>query len=145
VFLSVGPAPADDEPSPAQRADAARRHGLDPASPLESRVKETPAAVLKMFEEDGGAAPTAHALTRAERRRLSAAFAALPPLHRRVLGQRLRSISFLDGMPNTALTSTVNPDEPCRLFDITIRAAILQEDVSQWMTWKERTCYETTG
>ena len=50
------------------------------------------------------AAPTAHALTAVERHKLSAAFAALPPLHRRVLGERLRSVSFLDGMPNTALT-----------------------------------------
>jgi hypothetical protein len=98
-----------------------------------------------MFEEAGGAAPTAHALTAAERRKLSAAFAALPPLHRRVLGERLRSVSFLDGMPNTALTSTVNPDEPYRLFDITIRAGVLREDVSEWLTWKERTCFEVAG
>jgi hypothetical protein len=143
VFVPVWPAPADDDPG--QRADAVRRHGLDPASPLESRVKGTPAAVLKMFEEGGGAAPTAHALTEEERRKLAAAFAALPPLHRQVLGERLRGVSFLDGMPNTALTSTVNPDEPYRLFHITIRAAILREDVSEWMAWKERTCYEAAG
>jgi hypothetical protein len=145
VFVSVWPAPADDDPSPAQRADAVRRHGLDPASPLESRIKDTPVAVLKMFEGAGGAAPTAHALTGEERRKLSTAFAALPPLHRRVLGERLRIISFLDGMPNTALTSTVNPDQPYRLFDITVRAGILREDVSEWLTWKERTCYEAAG
>jgi hypothetical protein len=147
VFVSGWPAPAmtDDAPPPAQRADALRRHGLDPTTPLESRVKETPATVLKMFEEAGGAAPTAHALTEAERRKLSAAFAALPPLHRRVLSERLRSVSFLDGMPNTALTSTVNPDEPYRLYHVTIRAAILREDVSEWLTWKERTCFEAAG
>ncbi len=139
------PAMTDDAPSPAQRADALRRHGLDPTSPLESRVKETPATVLKMFKELGGAQPTAHALTGEERRRLAAAFAALPPLHRRILGGRLRSVSFLDAMPNTALTSPVNPDEPYRLFDITIRAPILHQDVSQWLTEKERTCFEAAG
>ena len=133
----------DDDPP--QRADALRRHGLDPTTSLESRVKETPPSVLKMFEGLGGAAPTAHALTDAERRKLSAAFAALPPLHRRVLGDRLRSVSFLDGMPNTALTSTVNPDEPYPLFDITIRAAILGQDVSEWLTEKERTCFDAAG
>jgi hypothetical protein len=137
------PAMTDDSPPPApQQADAVRRHGLDPKSPLESRVKETPATVLKKFKELGGAPPTAHDLTREERSKLAAAFAALPPLHRRVLGERLRSVSFLDGMPNTALTSTVNPDEPYRLFDITIRAGVLREDVSEWLTWKERTCFE---
>jgi hypothetical protein len=145
VIVSVRPAPADDGQSAPQRDETVRRHGLDPASPLESRVKDTPEAVLKMFEEAGEAAPTAHALTTAERRKLSAGFAALPPLHRRILGERLRGVSFLDGMPNTALTSTVNPDEPYRLFHITIRAGILRENVSEWMTWKERTCYEVAS
>jgi hypothetical protein len=146
VFVCGWPASGmtDDDAPPAQRADAVRRHGLDPTSSLESRVKDTPAPVLKMFKELGGAPPTAHALTGEEKRKLSAAFAAIPPLHRRILGERLRSVSFLDGMPNTALTSPVNPDEPYRLFDITVRAGILHEDVSEWLTWKERTCFEAT-
>ena len=149
LLLSISgwsaPGMADDDPSPAERAGAVRRHGLDPTSALESRVRDTPAAVLEMFKEAGGTAPTAHALTEAERRKLAAAFAALPPLHRRILGERLRSVSFLDGMPNTALTSPVNSDERYRLFDITIRAAIFHEDVSGWLTWKERSCFESTG
>ncbi len=125
--------------------DALRRHGVNPASPLESRVGDTPASVLKMFDETGGPAPTAHELTDTERAKVAAAFAALPPLHRRVLGERLRRVSFLDGMPNTALTSTANGDEPYRLFDITVRAGVLGESVSDWLTWKERTCYDTAG
>jgi hypothetical protein len=147
VFVMGWPAPGmtADAPSPAQRADAARRHGLDPTSPLDSRVKATPSTVLKMFEDSGEPAPTPHVLTEVEQRRLSAAFAALPPLHRRVLSERLRSVSFLDGMPNTALTSPVNPDEPYKLYHITIRAAILRENVSEWLTWKERTCFEAAG
>jgi hypothetical protein len=97
---------------------------------------------LKMFEEDVTTKPTPHVLTEPERRKLSTAFAALPPLHKRILKERLRSVSFLDGMPNTALTSPANPNEPYRLFDITVRAAILNEDVSQWLTQKERTCFD---
>ena len=48
-------------------------------------------------------------------------------------------------MPNTALTSTVNPNEPYRLFDITIRAAVLGEDVSAFLTQKERSCFDAAG
>ena len=107
VIVAVRPAPADEGQSAPQQDDAVRRHGLDPASPLESRVMDAPAAVLKMFEEAVEAAPTAHALTTAERRKLSAGFAALPPLHRRTLGERLRGVSFLDGMPNTDRKSVV--------------------------------------
>ena len=146
LFLCVWSAlGAAGEQSPGPRSDALRKHGLDPASSLESRVGKTPAAVLKMFADAGEAMPTAHDLTAAERRELSAAFAALPPLHRRILGERLRAVSFLDGMPNTALTSTINPDEPYRLFDITIRAGVLGENVSEFLTQKERSCFDTTG
>ena len=146
LAFCVGPALGmADEQLTAQRADTLRRHGLDPASSLESRVMQTPATVLKMFTEARQPTPTAHTLTAVERRKLSTAFATLPPLHRRILGERLRSVSFLDGMPNTALTSTVNPEEPYRLFDITIRAAVLGEDVSEFLTQKERTCFDTAG
>ncbi|HLK59889.1 MAG TPA: hypothetical protein VKU00_25230 [Chthonomonadaceae bacterium] len=128
-----------------QRAETMRHYGFDPASALESRVRETPATVLKMFEQTGRAAPTPHTLTEEEQRKLSAAFAALPPLHRRILSEHLRSVSFLDSMPNTALTSTVNPGEPYRVCDITIRAAILHQNVSEWLTEKERSCFSPDG
>lgn len=136
------PGATDDQPAADQRAEAARRHGLEFAVPPESRVKPTSPSVLKLFEELGGPAPTPHPLTAAERSRVSAAFAALPPLHRQVLADRLRSINFLDGMPNTALTSTINPGEPYLVFDITIRAGILDQTVSDWLTWRERGYFE---
>ncbi|HEY2157887.1 MAG TPA: hypothetical protein VGH33_19820 [Isosphaeraceae bacterium] len=98
-----------------------------------------------MFKEIGVAAPTAHTLTAEERRKLSAAFAALPPVHQRVPGERLRSVSYVDGMPNTALASTVNRDEPFQVLDITIRAGVLRQGVSEWFAWKERTCFEVAG
>lgn len=135
------------EPTPAvdSRVETLRRFGLDPKSSLASRVRETPASVMEMFEEPGTPAPTPHVLTPVERRQLSAALDALPPLHRRVLGERLRTLSFLDGMPNTALTSTVNPGADYRLFDITIRAGIFGQNASDWLTEKERTCFDTAG
>ncbi len=100
---------------------------------------------MKLFAELGPPAPTPHALTPEERKQLTAAFDALPPMHRRVLKERLRTLSFLDGMPNTALTSTVNPDGDFRLFDITIRAGAFEQTVSEWLTEKERTCFDAAG
>jgi hypothetical protein len=136
---------ASDGPPVAQQAETLRLNRLDPASPLESRVLETPASVLEMFAEEGRPTPTAHDLTEEEKHKLAAAFAVLPPLHRRILRERLQSVSFLDGMPNTALTSPVNPDDPYRLFHITIRAAILRQNASEWLTEKERSIFNATG
>jgi hypothetical protein len=126
-------------------AEIARRHGLDPKLALASRVASTPASVLALFREAGRPAPRVHALTAAERLQLKRAIQSLPALHRRILGERLRVLSFLDGMPNTALTSSVNPKESFELFDITFNARILHENLSEWLTRKERTCFEAKG
>jgi hypothetical protein len=127
------------------RAEVLRRYGVDASAPLESRVGPTPASVLAMFDEPGTAAPTPHVLTDAERAQLARAIAALPPLHRRVLADHLRTLSFLDGMPNTALTSIVNPDGEYRLFDVTFRAGVFRQDASEWLTEKERSCFDAAG
>ena len=120
------------------RAETYRRFGLDPASSLASRVGETPASVLEMFAEPGTPAPTPHVLTPGERKQLSQALDALTPLQQRVLRERFRRLSFLDGMPNTALTSTVNPDGDYKLYDITFRASIFRQNMSEWLTEKRR-------
>jgi hypothetical protein len=108
-------------------------------------VGNTPESILKLFDEPGSARPTAHTLTKEERRQLNEAFDALPPLHRKVLGERLRTLSFLDGMPNTALTSPVDPKAEYRQYDITIRASIFRQTASQWLTEKESTCFDAAG
>jgi hypothetical protein len=138
--LLAGPITPQDNP-----AEVYRRHGLDPKSPLESRVARTPASVLALLREPSQPGPQAHALTAAERSQLNAAIHALPPLHQRILQAHVRALSFLDRMPNTALTSTVNPNESFRLFDITFNAQILHENVSEWLTRKERTCFDAKG
>jgi hypothetical protein len=122
---------------------AATTQRFDATTPLESRITDTPASVLKMFADAGEPAPTPHVLTADERRTLAAAFAALPPLHRTILLERLQSLSFLDGMPNTALTSPVNPGELVTRYHWTIRAGVLHETVSDWLTAKERTLFGT--
>jgi len=127
-----------------QKNKVLHQYNLDPATGLSIRVKETPADVIKMFK-DAGMSPRQHQLSSAELIKVEKAFAALPPLHQRVLKEHLRSISFLDNMPNTALTSIVNTDDTYRLYDITFRAEVLRQNVSEWLTEKERTCFKAEG
>ncbi|GAA4326656.1 hypothetical protein GCM10023149_29590 [Mucilaginibacter gynuensis] len=117
-----------------------KKYGLDPDQPLEKRIEKTPDSVIKMFR-DAGMSPTAHILTEEEINIVAAAVAALPPLHRRVLKQHLKSISFLDNMPNTALTAPITNKESAKLYHITFRAGILHQSISDWVTGKERTCF----
>jgi hypothetical protein len=121
-----------------------KKYDLNPSTPLTMRVGETSAEVLQSFR-DAGMSPRKHILTEEERIKVSNAFEGLTPLHKRILLAHLRSISFLDDMPNTALTSTINPGDSFLLFDITFRAAILKQNLSEWITEKERTCFNSNG
>ena len=141
IVLILTAAPAAHAQMPPPKASVR----IDPASPLDSRVGEADPAVLKMFADAGVPAPSAHVLTDAERKSLARAFTTLPPVHQRVLRERLRRISFLDGMPNTALTSTVDTNAATPVYDLTIRAGVLHESASEFLTNKERTCFDFTG
>lgn len=82
-------------------------------------------------------------LTDSDREKVEAALGFLTPLHRRVLGERLAEISFVEGMPNNALTYPHPGDPTESLYNVTIRAGVLDETVSELLTRKERTCFDT--
>lgn len=118
----------------AQKADSV--NNTEPAQ----RVKIAPESVFKMFRE-AGMQPVNRTLTTAEQQKVNNAFAQLPPLHQRILKRHLLSISFMDNMPNTALTSPVDPVGGIKMFNITFRGGLLNENVSEWATWKENSCF----
>lgn len=107
---------------------------------ISQRIQIAPESVFKSFRE-AGMQPVNHTLTPAEKEKVNKAFAHLTPLHQRILKQHLQSISFMDNMPNTALTSPVDTGSARKLFNITFRASLLDENISQWATWKENTCF----
>ncbi|MVM33859.1 hypothetical protein GO755_27735 [Spirosoma sp. HMF4905] len=93
-----------------------------------------------MFRE-AGMKPINHELTEAEKEKVERAFAVLPPLHQKILKAHLQSVSFMDNMPNNALTSPVESSDSTKLYNITFRAGILGETVSEWATKKEYTSF----
>ena len=107
---------------------------------LYGRINVAPASVFKSFRE-AGMKPLDHKLTPAEKEKVKRAFAHLTPLHQRILTKHLQGISFMDNMPNTALTSLVDTINTTKMFNITFRASLLGENISQWATWKENTCF----
>lgn len=107
--------------------------------PLINRVQAAPASVFTMFRE-ADMNPVNHPLGKIEKEKVRKAIAMLPPLHQQILREHLQSISFMDSMPNNALTSLIG-DEAKQLFNITFRAGILNETVSEWVTKKEYTSF----
>ena len=108
-----------------------------------SRISVAPESVFKKFI-DAGMQPKNHELTDAEQEKVEKAFSLLPSLHIKILKEHLHSISFMDNMPNTALTSPVESTDSIKKFNITFRAGILNETISEWATWKEKSLYATT-
>ncbi|MEA5402893.1 hypothetical protein VB776_08205 [Arcicella sp. DC2W] len=106
----------------------------------ENRILIAPESVFKMFIE-AGMEPSNHVLTSLEKEKVEQAFAILPPLYKKVLKEHLKSISFMDNMPNTALTSPIETSDSTKQFNITFRAGILNETISEWATWKEKTIF----
>ena len=110
------------------------------AEDLSQRVRIAPESVFKSFRE-AGMNPVNHELTPSQKQKVAHSFALLPPLYQRILNQHLQSISFMDNMPNTALTSPVDSAGAPKMFNITFRAGLLEEPISEWATWKETTCF----
>jgi hypothetical protein len=107
-------------------------------SALFRRIQIAPASVFKSFHE-AGMQPINRTLTPAQKEKVRAAFERLPLVYQRLLAQHLQSISFMDNMPNTALTSLLNSGGRPNKFNITFRAGLLDETISEWATWKENT------
>ncbi|GAB3981710.1 hypothetical protein GCM10028806_51890 [Spirosoma terrae] len=108
---------------------------------LTQRIHVAPESVFTMFRE-AGMKPVNRSLTPVQQEKVQNAFSVLPPLHQQILKQHLQSISFMDGMPNTALTSPVDTGNRQKQFNITFRAGLLDETISEWASWKENTCFE---
>jgi hypothetical protein len=110
------------------------------AQALLARVTSLPASFLDIISSEGNPDhPTSHTLTPEEREMVRQSLTELAPLQQRVMLQHLASISFADGMPNSALTYPAKGRPG--FFNITIRAGVLHETVSQLVTKKENACF----
>lgn len=111
------------------------------ASQLMARVGPPSAEVTQRFIDVGMHAAAPHALSAGERRELHAALARLPARHQRALLQRLHRLAFVDGISGlgNGLTSAGEADGS---FDITLRADLFGQSLSQFLTAKEQQVFE---
>ena len=84
-------------------------------------------------------------LTAEQRRKVSAAFELLTPLHQAILRRHLRWISFSAELPNNAWTMRLEPAGIELEFGLVINVRVLDETLSELMTRKERQLFEAEG
>ena len=114
-------------------------------TPLKGRIKTAPQSLLSRFEDDLHVKLSPHPVTPSERLILAEALAQLAPLQRQVLERHLHAIYFIDGLPNNALTFPEEGKATETMYSIAVRAGALHETVSELVTRKERTLFDTTG
>jgi len=138
AFGVVGTQSADATSQNPSRSDAAE------VQVLMARVGPPSKLALRGYKLAGMQNAKPHILTDSERVEVAAAVASLPTLNREILERNLHHLAFVDGIPGqgTALTS---PATKKGLYDITIRASVLSESLSTFLTTKEQRVFTTDG
>jgi hypothetical protein len=118
-------------------------HQTTMASPLMSRVGPPSADTVNEFTKAGMENVSPHELTAEERASVNAALDRLPPLNRNALLTHLHQLAFVDGIPGegSGLTSPAKGG----YFDITLRASLIHESLSTFLTTKERRVFIDDG
>lgn len=125
-------------------ARAAERPADPDVSAVMAKLSMPSAKAIERFTASGMQGIRPHSLAPDERLAVERAIAALPALHRQVLADRLHSLSFVDGLPGagTGLTSKVDGGNT---YDITLRASLIAESLSHFLTVKERRVFQPAG
>jgi len=124
-----------------ERESMANGHASYSPQSIMARLGVPSAQARQRFADAGMRDVHAHDLTRTERAAVEQAIAALPVLHRQVLAERLHSLSFVDGIPGegTGLTSRNGTSDS---YDITLRASLIHESLSDFLTTKEQRVFD---
>jgi hypothetical protein len=128
-------------------------HAMQRASPnseeaeveaLMDRVGPPSQEAVDEFKKAGMEGVRPHTLTATERTKVQAVLASLPSLNRHVLEKKLHYLAFVDGIPGEG-TGLTSPVAKTGLDDITLRASILDELLSNFLTMKERREFREDG
>lgn len=134
AFLPLANAAAQNSPGKESAGVAA----------LMARVGAPSQEAVKEFKNAGMEDVTPHTLTAGERTKVEAALASLPSLNRRVLERKLHQLAFVDGIPGEGTGLTSPAGEPGQ-YDITLRASIVDEPLSTFLTTKEHRVFSDDG
>jgi hypothetical protein len=117
------------------------------ASALRARIGPPHDETLKTYVEAGATDTKPHVLTDREWALIESAIADLPVFYRQVLERRLARLSFIDAPSSTgtALTRASEGPDGALMFDITIRAEVLEQSLSAFLTQKEAMLFSPDG
>ncbi|OYX66159.1 MAG: hypothetical protein B7Y88_04465 [Sphingomonadales bacterium 32-64-17] len=146
ALLLSGQAPQQQTPAAPQPVACLAVPGAG-VDALMARIAPADQAVTEVFAGVGASDITDHQLTPAERALVREVLAGLPQLHRDILHHHLRRLNFLDLQPGSgsALTRVVNPGDASLQFDITLKASLLHDSLTDFLNTKEQRLFVDDG
>ncbi len=121
---------------------SAERNDVDT---IMSRIGPPSQLTLSTYIDSGMTAPTDHHLTAAEVSRVRATLARLPLFYRRMLVLHLHRLSFVDGVAGVGSGLTARLGKTRSASDVTFRASLFGESLTQFFTHKEQRCFQPDG
>lgn len=106
-------------------------------SSIMAREGRPSSSVIEQFRDAGMTDVKSHRLTASEYEKVQAAIISLPRLNQDALYKRLHQIAFVDGVPGEG-TGLTSPSSLGGQYDLTFRASLIKETLSQFLTTKER-------
>ncbi len=119
-----------------------KNYSFSPESPIESRIKNTPDIVLHFLREyDQKPDYENYSPTSAEKDIIIHSINKLPDLHKKILKERLIGIYFIENFLGSGWADWVL-DENKKIYTyLAFNPDVLKNDISQWVTHKENTCF----
>jgi len=119
-----------------------KNYTFDPDTPIVSRIQETPDSILDNLKAwDDVDYYTSYTPTEAEGSLIEEYIGFLPPLHREIMQEKLIAIYFVKDLIGSGIADYVL-DEENNLYNILIlNPASLTASLSEWMTYREQSCF----
>lgn len=118
---------------------------FDSSASLDSRIMLPPESVQQHYRALPNLSLKFHEPDKSERLEILNALDKLPTFARRALMEHVRSICFLDGTPANGTTEMEAGSALHPVFNMMLRAGLLHETVSEFLTRKENTYYFEDG
>jgi len=115
---------------------------IDPRSSLPSRITVAPALVLAYMNDLDETQYKSYIPTSAEKSRIASDFVKLPPLHKKILKDRLIGIYFFDDLMGSGYTDWVRDENGDYYAWMVFHTDVLKKSISQLVTEKELTAYK---
>jgi len=144
LFLSFTGSALAQKQQAGATISAASPSTFDTSTPLRSRIGFPPDSVRQRYHDLPKPSASLHELTAAEHAKVEAVLQELPAFTRQVFIEHVRSISFVDGITNNG-TTIKEAGSTFPVFDMVLRAGLLNEDISEFLTRKERGYYTATS